>query len=259
MTDTTGIPTQEATDSLPEEPIVSADSSETYSKRIKRYTILTSDETVKIINSSIWSWPIILALTITIALTAIAIYFKIMLLLAAAIALLGTITAWLTFAAYGCGTGIRDYLKDCEIEFSELNDLRVNLFTYLNEIDDRTSRYFHCMPQDLLTVYYRLRQIEAQLTTMLNEADYLCSLKSKYSALQALNILKSPFRYRDSMSINTGTEYEIALYAVPKTIQELVSLLESKLTKLEDDLAVTVFEETPEEVSSESEEDEPKA
>jgi hypothetical protein len=224
-----------------------SDTGEAYSKRIKRYTILTSDDTLKFLNTSAWSWPIILTFTVSIVLAATAIYLNILLLLAGTLALLGTVGAWLAYSAYNNGIGIRDYLKDCEIEFAELSNLRVDLFTFLNETDERTSRYFHCIPHDLLTVYYRLRQIETQLTTILNEADYLCGLKSKGAALRVLNILKSAFRYHDSMSINTGTEYQIALYAVPKTVQELVETLEAKLAALEADLAVTVVEEAPEE------------
>lgn len=118
----------------------------------------------------------------------------------------------------------------------ELEEVRRSLSDYLNNLDRRTSRYFHCVTNTKVTTYFMLRQLENALNILLEELhDYLKTSKAtNYTQLHAR--LGGVVEYRDGFAFNSGELHQVPITRISSQIQEYIKHLEDGIDQLESEI-----------------------
>jgi len=125
-----------------------------------------------------------------------------------------------------------DLCECCE----ELESLESNLSTYLTELDQRTSRYFHCVTTSKVTSYYILGQILGELGKFNQQLAEVLARKSWQRCNAAFNLLSSDLSVADGNLLSSGQMHDLPLIRVTPTVAELTEMLEEGLREIEEDI-----------------------
>lgn len=121
---------------------------------------------------------------------------------------------------------------------SELEGTQARLQAYLDQLDQRTRKYFHCVTSTKVVSYCVLRQIMSALNERLSELRVLLQSRQAGKIVKAEEIFKRPLLFRDGFLQNTGKEYSLALDKLSPVVGQLIEDLDKSLTELEDEIRI---------------------
>ena len=127
---------------------------------------------------------------------------------------------------------------DLHAPLLELKSVRDHLNTYLENVDRRTSRYFHCVTSTKLTTFCVLRQMQGALEERITKIEKLLSWPTCDSISEAFDDLKQVLLFRDGVIRDTGQVFTSALHELRSKIDLLIDDLDSGLKVLEDTIKV---------------------
>jgi len=127
------------------------------------------------------------------------------------------------------------YLDLCDC-CEELLQLEKNLSTYLTELDNRTSRYFHCVTTSKVTNYYVLGQILGELGKFNEQFKQTLNKKSWHTCAAAYTLLQSHLKVADGNLLSSGQMHELPIVRISSTVAQLTELLEEGLGEIEQDI-----------------------
>lgn len=148
--------------------------------------------------------------------------------------------------------GMLQYAQTLDDAITEVVTLRDSVAKFMTELDARTSRYFHCITTTKVTSYFKLRQIEASLSLLIEKLTSLATDITPARLLACHELLSAPLEYSDSLVANTGNLHYEALPDLHATVKKLMGELMSGIEALEREIAVSKAMEMEE--SEESEE-----
>lgn len=138
---------------------------------------------------------------------------------------------WLSLAMVWRKSHLTAQRDAVDSSLQELGEIQSATAEFLNALDKRTARYFHCVTNTKITSYFILRQIETGLNQLLTDVRALVDNGSPECIIEALERLRSPFTYRDGFDFNSGHQYEVPIDRLPQLImkyrQELTEGIES--------------------------------
>ena len=119
----------------------------------------------------------------------------------------------------------------------ELRSLHEYLDSYLTNLDERTSRYFHCVTNTKVLNYCVLRQINAALGEKVEEITRLLSTLDPASLIKARNLLVGMLFFYDGALANTGNAHLMPMARLQVAVRMLVETLDAGVTELEEEIA----------------------
>ncbi len=156
--------------------------------------------------------------------------------------------AWLTFAGIMSGgillgAAIAAYLRNistlrllAERPLEELQQLENYLARYLENMSQRTSRYFHCVTNSKVTNYFVLSQMREALAKKIQEINANLDKNSQPSLCKALELLKGSLIFTDGATASSGYLHVLPLARLSATIPLLIENLENGLAELETEI-----------------------
>ena len=120
----------------------------------------------------------------------------------------------------------------------ELAELRNAITDYLSQLDQRTSRYFHCVTNTKVTAYFMLRQLEQALHELSLDLEDRAASPSAASYIYIRERLRGTIDYRDGFDFNSGKLHHTPVVRVATVIQELIQEIESGIAILEEEIQV---------------------
>ncbi len=151
---------------------------------------------------------------------------------------LGVILLWFVNALIGRRKATKAFAKALSKPLDELQGLRDYLDRYIGELDNRTSRYFHCVTNTKISTYFILRQIERTLSEKLVLVkEHL--LRATYRDIRsAFQLLKGNLIFQDGAVRNAGSTHVLPLAKLCDTVPLLIENLESGLVEIESEIAL---------------------
>jgi len=131
---------------------------------------------------------------------------------------------------------LNDYYLDLCDCCEELLQLEKNLSAYLTELDDRTSRYFHCVTTSKVTNYYVLGQILGELGKFNEQLEQTLRKKSWHTCATSYALLQSDLKVADGNLLSSGQMHELPVFRVTSTVAQLTEMLEEGLREIEQDI-----------------------
>ncbi len=118
----------------------------------------------------------------------------------------------------------------------ELHREQQQLEQYLNEVDTRTAKFFHCVTTTKVTAHFLLGQIQGELKGI-NKA-VLSALEEKNigKLYESLELLKDEITVSNGLVVGSGETLSIPMPAVYSTVRELQELLEKGIKELEEEI-----------------------
>jgi hypothetical protein len=120
---------------------------------------------------------------------------------------------------------------------TELEQLRVSIGEYLDDLDKRTSRYFHCVTNTKVTTYFMLRQLQTSLTELVEDLGEKLSWPRTAAYRYIRDRLRGSIEYRDGFEMSHGKLFHVPVARIPQTIQELIAELELGIQALESEIS----------------------
>ena len=133
---------------------------------------------------------------------------------------------------------LRRVTLDLHAPLTELKGVRDHLNTYLENVDRRTSRYFHCVTNTKLTTFCVLRQMQGALEERITKIEKLLSWPTCDSITEAFDDLKQVLLFRDGVIRDTGQVFTSPLHELRSKIDLLIEDLDNGLEALEDKIKV---------------------
>lgn len=130
--------------------------------------------------------------------------------------------------------------QDIYQALKEMQDIRDNLNTYLNELDTRTRKYFHCVTNTKVTTYCILRQLLLSLDERIGIVESLLRSPNGQDLADAHRELARDLVFRDGFLKSSGKERYIAPQRIIPVIEGLTRELEDSLKELEDEISFSI-------------------
>lgn len=152
---------------------------------------------------------------------------------------------WITFAAVLLGgallgAAIGAYRKNittlrllADRPLEELQQLEAHLARYLDNMGQRTSRYFHCVTNTKVTNYFVLTQMRDAIGKKIQEVQVKLQISGQAELIAALELLKGSLIFTDGATANNGYLHVLPLARLSATIPLLIENLENGLAELE--------------------------
>lgn len=128
-------------------------------------------------------------------------------------------------------------MEGLERPLEELNRLRTYLDQWLRDLDERTSRYFHCVTHSKVTDYYVLTQINASLLERIQRVTHLLEKPKRGNLKEAFTLLQGSILFHDGIALGTGTAYAVPLGRLSQLVTQVIENLERGVRELEEDIA----------------------
>ena len=132
--------------------------------------------------------------------------------------------------------GLKVFSSTLELPFQELINLRNYLGRSLKGLEDRTTRYFHCITNTKVTSHFVLMQIEAALTKRIEEIDKFISAGGRANLLKAYNLLQGTIIFQDGVVAGMGQTHIVPLARLRDTITQLMDELEQGIADIESEI-----------------------
>jgi len=113
------------------------------------------------------------------------------------------------------------------------------LSDYIQRLDRRTSKYFHCVTNSKVTSYFILSQVSRRLTERVGEISALLTSFSSENLQKAYESLSGSLNFRDGFDRNSGALHTVPLARLDKTILALTAELDEAVSELEREIEVS--------------------
>lgn len=155
---------------------------------------------------------------------------------------------WITFAAVLLGgallgAAIAAYRKNvttlrllADRPLEELQQLDAHLTRYLDNMGERTSRYFHCVTNTKVTNYFVLTQMREAIKKKIQDVQSKLDIAGQAELIDALELLKGSLIFTDGATAQSGYLHVLPLSRLSATIPLLIENLENGLAELESEL-----------------------
>ncbi len=157
---------------------------------------------------------------------------------AMSIAILGFLT--LTFGIWYVARNRDEYLRrEAKVllePVEELKELQTTINQYVEDLDRRTSRYFHLVTNSKVTSYFALNQISEALQNRIREVQQLLEVPRRENLLVSHQLLQGTLVFSDSFSGGAGSMHVVPLARLKTTVLQLFQYLDSELKVLEEEL-----------------------
>ena len=124
-----------------------------------------------------------------------------------------------------------------EHPLKELRDLRRFIVDYLEELDRRTSRYFHCVTNTKVTSYFSLTQISVALAERVDFAASLLKDPTRDNVLSAWRSLRGSLVFNDGLSSLSSNTHMIPLEKLRAVVVMLTEDMDKGIAELEAEIA----------------------
>lgn len=146
---------------------------------------------------------------------------------------------WLLHCQKVRSAEIKKYSAGLSKAVDELQNLKDYLARYLKALDERTSRYFHCVTNTKVTTYFILMQIEAAIGERISEVRAQLNTASTHSTQEAFYKLHGNLLFQDGAIRNQGDTHLVPLARLSEVIPALVQNLEAGLIELEKEIELS--------------------
>lgn len=133
---------------------------------------------------------------------------------------------------------LRDWAKKLDAGLEELSAVREFIHNYLDQLDKRTSKYFHCVTNTKVTTYCILKQMLAALDERIEVISTLIGRGTITSLSGAQKELQEQISFRDGFLQNSGRQYFVPPAAMRPAVHLLVEELDDSLVELETEISV---------------------
>lgn len=137
---------------------------------------------------------------------------------------------------------LRSQVKILQEPLEELKELRTMVKNYLENLDRRTSKYFHVVTNSKVTSYFILTQVAQALGQRIEEISNLLGSPSRESVLISHQLLQGTLVFRDSFNGAGGNTHVVPLARIKTAVLQLFDFLDSELKLLEDEMATRAEE-----------------
>ncbi|MBX7137592.1 MAG: hypothetical protein K1X83_06375 [Oligoflexia bacterium] len=120
----------------------------------------------------------------------------------------------------------------------ELQSQDQYLRRYMQGLDQRTSKYFHCVTNTKVTTYFVLMQISTGIERRLSEVQALLARRTTDSFFAAYSKLQGSLVFTDGVDPRSGQTHMLPLARLSKTVPLLIENLEGGLKELEEEISV---------------------
>lgn len=192
-----------------------------------------------VIHSSLMMWALGIPLLLVLC-TAFIFTFDYVkdspLAVAGCVSVMITIIATMIFITQQRRVAFRGLVNALQEPLAELRELQEYLNGYIAGLDNRTSRYFHCVTNTKVTAYFVLTQINTTLHTRIKEISEQLAKPTHESALAAYRYLRGSLIFSDGVLAGSGDTHAVPLVRLNVTITKLIENLELGLSELEKEL-----------------------
>ena len=128
---------------------------------------------------------------------------------------------------------VTEYLREA---LQELQSLHSHLSSYIETVDKRTNRFFHCVTTSKVTTYYLLNQMEDELEKAINQLGEFSEKNTTPAIENSLNLLKGNVRVTDGLVAEAGQSHDIAFHNLKVVLSELEEKMESGIKEIESEI-----------------------
>lgn len=157
---------------------------------------------------------------------------------AMALAILGFVllTSCVWYFARKCDDALRQEARILQEPLKELNELLATINAYLENLDRRTSKYFHVVTNSKVTSYFVLTQISQTLKARIDEVAALLASPRRENLLISHQLLQGTLVFSDSFNGGAGNMHVVPLARLKTTVLQIFEFLDSELKILEEEL-----------------------
>lgn len=148
-----------------------------------------------------------------------------------------TLCVWLWYFERERRFALKSFFVSLAKPVTEFRKWRDNLEQYLVDLDNRTSKYFHCVTNTKVTTYFILTQIREVMIERTTEIDRCMERKTQAAALEVFDLLTKALEFTDGAVAGAGMSHRLPPSRLVTTVPALIDNLESGLKLLEDEIA----------------------
>ncbi len=116
---------------------------------------------------------------------------------------------------------------------AELHQIHKRTIDYLKGLDQRASKYFHCVTNTKVTNYFILRQLENKIGAFLQQLTPYFEQPGHNSYFRVYTALRGNLEYRDGLDLSKGKSYSTPVVNLGKVVEGYIFDLDSAMGELE--------------------------